>query len=286
MSEPEGIPLAEHPLNNPHVVLEVEEHLQRHLVGSLSWQTVLDNTITTRPKEHGGPVVQSISDHMTCSRESSVWTCSFSLPFPPTFAIKVSPLPEHWVQVTASAPKKKEAECLACRKMFAILLLADPGWVTMHNGHWKLLPQQLINDMPYGNQQRQALPAPVRRVHGEPAAAAIGLTHLEVDARVNTILRRCLDAYGGQFDPSDIDHDKVGLGPDDEPIHQQLHSLIGPGQLRSVIDRLQGVAWKFRHPGSKSSAMIVIDTTSSDVSNNRSESGITEESLSGCQPDV
>ena len=286
MSAPEGVPFAEHPLCDPSLVLAVEEHLQRHLLETFSWQTVLDNTITTRPKEHGGPVVQSISDRIKFSRVSSDWTCQLDLPLPPTFAIKVLAMPADQVQATATAPTKKEAQNRASRKMFALLLLADPGWVMMHTSHWKIPPQQLIDNMPGGNQQRQVLPARLPRVHGDPAAAAAGLTSQEVDARVENILRRCLDAYGGLFDPSDIDHDKVGLGPEDEPVHQQLHSLIGPGQLRSVIGRLPGISWRFRHPDSKSSAMIVIDTTTSDVTSNRSELGIYQESLSGCQVDT
>ena len=286
MSESESVFFADHPLRDPALVREVEKYLTLHLVERFSWQTVLDNTTTTRSKEHDGPVVQSMNNYMTCSQDLTGWICTLDLPLPPTIAIKVSPIPEVQVQATAKAPRKKEAKDFACRKMFALLLLADPGWVEIHPCHWKVSPQQLIDDMPGGNQQRQALAPRVRRLHGEPAAAAIGLTEDEVDARVRDILRLFLDAYGGQFDPSDIDHDKVGLGSDDAPVYQQLHDLIGPGQLRTVIDRIPGISWRFRHPGSKSSAMIVIDTTLSDVSNTRSECGIHKGSLSESQLDA
>ena len=43
-----------------------------------------------------------------------------------------------------------------------------------------------------------------------------GLSPQDIDEKVAEILRQCLDAHGGQFNPSAIRHKLAGLKPEDE----------------------------------------------------------------------
>ena len=54
--------------------------------------------------------------------------------------------------------------------------------------------------------QHQALPVHVRARVGEAGAEAASLSEDQVSERVTDIIKQCLNAHGGSFDPSQIRH--------------------------------------------------------------------------------
>ena len=54
--------------------------------------------------------------------------------------------------------------------------------------------------------------------------------------RVTDIIKQCLRAHGGPFDPSQIGHKIMGLSPGEERMHARLNKLLQPGQLREFVD--------------------------------------------------
>ena len=63
--------------------------------------------------------------------------------------------------------------------------------------------------------QHQALPVHVRTRVGEAGAEAASLSEDKVSERVTDIIKQCLNAHGGSFDPSQIRHKNLGLLPSD-----------------------------------------------------------------------
>ena len=283
MSETMTLSLAEFPISDAGTVADVaqyleqrrvadvENYLQQHRRRNINWHIILNNTTSTRPKPYGGPVVKSLKNHTKCVELSKDhWTCTLELP-----KLTDDNLPEFSDRIfraETAAATMENAEHLACRAVFARLLLANPGWVVLRPCHWHVPVQQLIDDMPHGSEKHQALPVHIRAPSGDPAAAAQGLTRDEVDLRVGAILREILTSHNGRFDPSAINHKAAGLGPHDEPLYQQLHSLLHRGQLREVIERLPDISWQPRDPNSKSSAMIVTWARGSDCCGRESAS--------------
>ena len=245
-----ALSVAEHPISDARAVADVEKYLDQYRRDNINWHTILNNTTTTRPNMYGGSVVKSLRHHTDYEKLSEDhWICELKLPMLNDFKLPMS--------AKTAAATKVRAEHLACREVFARLLLANPEWVVLRTCHWHVPVQQLIDDMPHGGEKHQALPVHIRAPFGDPAAAAQGLTEDEVDVRVGGILRKILESHNGRFDPSAIDHKAAGLGAHDEPLYKQLHSLIHRGQLREVIDRLPGISWHPRDLNSKSPGMIV-----------------------------
>ena len=74
------------------------------------------------------------------------------------------------------------------------------------------------------------------RLQGAEGADATQLSPAEVERQAVDCLRMCLRAYGGQFDPSAINHRYVGLNPGDPRIYDRLKCLLEPGTLRRSIE--------------------------------------------------
>ena len=89
----------------------------------------------------------------------------------------------------------------------------------------------------------QALPVHVRARSLEAGVDAARLTEAEVNDRVATLLRRCLNAHGGSFDPARISRRALGQEPDEEPVYSQLNKLLERNQLRAFVDSHPEFSW-------------------------------------------
>ena len=76
----------------------------------------------------------------------------------------------------------------------------------------------------------------VRTRVGEAGAEAASLSEDQVSERVMDIIKQCLNAHGGSFDPSQIRHKSLGLLPSDERMYSRLNKLLQPGQLREFVE--------------------------------------------------
>ena len=83
---------------------------------------------------------------------------------------------------------------------------------------------------------------------GEAGAEAAWLSEDEVRERVTDIIKQCLRAHGGSFDPSQIKHKNLGLSPSDERMYSRLNKLLQPGQLREFVDGHPEFAWHQKGP--------------------------------------
>ena len=138
---------------------------------------------------------------------SAVWECTLNLPNSFAWGDGLS------VQTNGQGASKEEASEVACRRAVARLISASPSQFLLRPKHWAVSPQELVARLPGADAGRQALPvhAPARlRGAGEEA------TTPDADARAVALVRRCLDAHGGEFDPSRISRRLMGLGPDEE----------------------------------------------------------------------
>ena len=70
----------------------------------------------------------------------------------------------------------------------------------------------------------------------------------EVDDRIADLLRRCLDAHGGQFDPPRISSAALGQQPGEERIYSQPNKLLLLGGLRPFVERHPEFSWTSREP--------------------------------------
>ena len=83
----------------------------------------------------------------------------------------------------------------------AQLLLADPSQVVLRPKHWTISPDALLEGLPGAGAQHQALPVHVPARVGEDGAEAASLSEDQVTERVTDIIKQCLHAHGGSFDP-------------------------------------------------------------------------------------
>ena len=114
--------------------------------------------------------------------------------------------------------------------------------------HWKTSPAALLAGMPGTGTAHQALPVHVPARSREAGAEAATLTSAEADDRVAEIVRQCLRAHGGAFDPSHISHRTLGLGPADERMYSRLNRLLLPGELRPFVERHPEFSWQANGP--------------------------------------
>ena len=102
--------------------------------------------------------------------------------------------------------------------------------------------------MPGTGTAHQALPVHVPARSREAGADSATLISAEVDNRVAEIVRQCLRAHGGAFDPSHISHRTLGLGPADERMYSRLNRLLLPGELRPFVERHPEFSWQANGP--------------------------------------
>ena len=148
---------------------------------------------------------------------------------------------------TGEGGTKDEASENACRQAIAQLLLADPSQVLLRPKHWTIPLNALLEGLPQHLDapatQHQALPVHVRARVVEAAAEAASLSEDQVRERVTDIIKQCLNAHGGSFDPSQIRHKNLGLLPSGERMYSRLNKLLQPGQLREFVDGHPEFEW-------------------------------------------
>ena len=148
------------------------------------------------------------------------------------------------VVVTGEGGSKNEASEVACLRAVASLISESPKDFVLRPKHWKVLPDQLLANLPGADAGHQALPVhyPARLLHaGEEAHTP------DADARMVALLRECLDAHGGEFDPSLISHNKMGFKPEDERVYMVAairwvdHAFVAAGMGHDQAPDLERV---------------------------------------------
>ena len=226
----------------------VEEYLAKHHLGS--WHTTLNNHASTRPKMYGGPLVPAVSRCKTFEHiapgsasaaapgsASAAWRCSLDLPnsFTPTDGRRL--------QTEGYATTKDEASELACRRAVALLLMMEPSQVVLRPKHWRISPSTLLEGLPCTDTVHQALPVHVAPRSLQAGVEAGRLTAAEVNDRVAALLRWCLTAHGGSFDPSRISRAALGQQLGEEAVYSQLNKLLLPGGLRPFVESHPEFSW-------------------------------------------
>ena len=161
-----------------------------------------------QPRAHAAQVarwkiVQSITACKTFSAPgpaSAVWECTLDLPH--SFAAGDGLR----VQTNGQGASKDEASEVACLRAVAHLIRASPSQFLLRPKHWAVSPQELLAHLPGADAGHQALPVhiPARlRDAGEEA------TTPDADARLVALVRRCLDAHGGEFDQLTNQHRSI-----------------------------------------------------------------------------
>ena len=226
----------------------MEEYLAKHHLGS--WHTTLNNHASTRPKIYGGPLVPAVSQCKTFEHiapgsasaaapgsASAAWRCSLDLPnsFTPTDGRRL--------QTEGYATTKDEASELACRRAVALLLMMEPSQVVLRPAHWRISPSALLEGLPFTHTAHQALPVHVAPRSLQAGVEAGRLTAAEVNDRVAALLRSCLTAHGGSFDPSRISRAALGQQLGEEAVYSQLNKLLLPGGLRPFVESHPEFSW-------------------------------------------
>ena len=65
----------------------------------------------------------------------------------------------------------------------------------------------------------------------------------DADARMVELVRKCLDAHGGEFDPSWISRKQMGFQPGDEPVYSMFNKLLVRGGLKAFIQMHPEFSW-------------------------------------------
>ena len=226
--------------------LAVKGFLQEQHVATVKWHLVLNNTMSTRPKSRGGPVVGSVEK---CKRYTEL-----ALP-PQNAGVRVATpvnecllhLPHSFepgdgkvVKITGRGVSRSAASEDACCGAMVQLLCAEPHEVVLRQTHWKMPLQDLVDhlcriaNMTAPDTGRQPLAAPIPR---DPLPLSVTGSHMEKFAMVEQIVRRCLETHDGAFDPSLISRKKYGTGPNETAPWHQLDSLLDKGKFRNFIEQ-------------------------------------------------
>ena len=211
----------------------------------ISWHITLNNHSSTRPDQWGGKTIHSLDDCKQYTRAgsgSTNWRCTLDLPnsYAPQDGLRVC--------VFSEAPKKKEASNQACRLAFIHLLIENPGKVVLGPLHWHVSINHLLANMPESLPPHQALPVHVRgRMNSESATERWSdPPHVWKD-RVAKLLRDILNSHGGTFDPSHINHNKMGRTKRDPHAYEELNKLLKPNELKEFVHQHPDFAWEAKN---------------------------------------
>ena len=251
------------PQSDELLLSAVQDYIQQYHVKGISWHMTLNNHASTRPNAHGGKLVDSLTASKTFAelQYRATWRCRLVLPN--SFA----PGDGRVVNATGEGGTRNEASENACREAIAQILLADPPQVLLRPKHWTIPPQALLEGIVERlglSTQHQALPVHVPARLGEVGAEAASLSEDEVSERVTDIIKQCLNAHGGSFDPSQIRHKNLGLSRKDERMYSRLNKLLQPGKLRDFVDGHPEFEW--HHKGPKGMVVTWADAAASAAS--------------------
>ena len=126
--------------------------------------------------------------------------------------------------------------------------MTEPSQVVLRPAHWGISPSALLEGLPGTETVHQALPVHVPARSREAGVEAEKLTAAEVDDRVADVLRQCLNAHGGELDPSKISSAALRQKPGEERVYFQLNKLLLPKGLRPFVERHPEFCWTSRDP--------------------------------------
>ena len=208
---------------------------------ALAWHLTLNNRVSTRPKSLGGPLARSVEKCKTFSQTepgaaSSCWKCEFSLPnsFAPNDGLQI--------RIESVAESKNAASEKACCRAMALLLCSNPSQVVLRQSHWKIDVNDLVAGLPMECPGQQALPLPAPRA---PKVYPVSpqLPDADGHAEATSLIKRCLYAHGGSFDPSRINNRSVGINAGEEKAHETLNRLLQRGTLRNFVEGHSEFRW-------------------------------------------
>ena len=137
----------------------VQEYIVLHHI-RVSWHITLNNHMSTRPKEHGGPLVHAVTKCKIYTQlepgfASSPWQCDLDLPN--SFVVNDGLR----LQVSGEASTDKKASEIACLRAVASLLITNPSEVLLRQKHWKIPLHALLAGLLQADAVHQALPVHV-----------------------------------------------------------------------------------------------------------------------------
>jgi len=137
---------------------------------------------------------------------------------------------------------QKEASEDACCSAMARLFCDDPSNIVLRPAHWIIPVAALVAGLPtvrgsgedgVGHQPLAARAKPSGHI-------GMALTPAARDEAAANVIRKCLEAHGGHFDPSHICRRWMHLQfPDTEGAiapWEELRDLLEPGTLRTFVD--------------------------------------------------
>ena len=224
---------------------ELDAYITMHhnlIPGLPSWHTSLNNHASTRPKTHGGRLCTAVTACKTFTPPPAIGgKCSCTLELPNSFHADDGRV----LRATGEGSKKEEASENACRHAFAQLLMANPSQVLLRPSHWDIPIQDLLDGLPGSailpvHLRHQALPVHMSGLSADSGSLADTLSESEVNEQVADILRTCLLAAGGAFDPSQIRHGHAA--------YSLLNKLLLPGGLRPFVEQHPEFSWQQHGP--------------------------------------
>ena len=233
---------------------EAKSFLREHHVETVTWHHVLNNTTSTKPKEHGGPVVPAISklkqfEPYGSGSANPMIRCTLKLP---NSFIKDD---GKVLEVEGVGATDTEASEDACCGAMVKLLCAEPGNVVLRPGHWKIPAAELIGGLLKITSNDQTgiehQPLAVRSGRGGPPAET--LTGDDNRKAVDQIIRRCLETHDGYFDPAWISSKRYGVQPGELTPWKKLNSLHGKREISSFVSQHPD----FQYRGHGPSGMII-----------------------------
>ena len=138
--------LAIAPDEDVSILMRIKAYISENHNRGVTWHLTLNNTMSTRPKNYGGPVVPSITVAKTfvalgSSSANPLWQCTLRLPH--SFAAGDG----RELAATGSATTRKAADEDACCAAMAKLLMKDPGNVVLRPKHWLVSPTVLLKGL-------------------------------------------------------------------------------------------------------------------------------------------
>ena len=147
------------------------------------------------------------------------------------------------IDVVAKGATKDKASEAACLLAVAHLISANPSEILLRPARWTASPEELLRQLPGADGGRRALPAHIpARLQDAGAEAATP----DADARVAELLRACLRAHGGEFDPSCISHKMAGRLPGEVRAYSEFNNWLRPGCMKAFVDGHSEFSWRPR----------------------------------------
>ncbi len=226
-------------------------YLKGRKVDHISWHIVLNNHASTRPKAHGGKIVESVTackEYQAPGPASAEWECTLDMPhsFANGDCLRLV--------ATGRGNSRAEAGEAACLEAVATLVGQNPSAFLLRPKHWAVSPQELLEGLPCAGAGYQALPVHVP-ARLQDAGAEAGAP--EAGARLEELVSQCLWTHNGEFDPSCISHKRACLEPHDERVYAQFNKLLPPGGMKAFIESHPEFAWRPKDQRQPDKGMVI-----------------------------